>query len=57
MPHSLHLGRNAFNYSLLGLDGFNALAAIVDACACFDFSYGQLDEAIAVFEQLPPGAA
>lgn len=53
----LELGRNAFNYSLLGLDGFNALAAIVDRCACFDFSYGHLDQAIAVFDSLPPDAA
>lgn len=49
----MEMGRNAFNYSLLGLDGFNALAGVVDACRCFDFSYGQLEEAIAAFEDLP----
>ena len=48
----LELGRNAFNYSLLGLEGFNALAAVVTNCDCFDFSYGQLDDAIAVFDRL-----
>lgn len=48
----MELGRNAFNYSLLGLDGFNTLAAIVTACDCFDFSYGRLDDAIAVFDEV-----
>lgn len=53
----MELGRNAFNYPLLGLDGFNVLAAIVSTCRCFDFSYGQLDEAIAVFDRLASSAA
>jgi len=48
----LELGRNAFNYLLLGLDGFNTLADIVDACDCYDFSYSQLDDAVAVFNGL-----
>ena len=53
----MELGRNAFNYALLGLDGFNALVTLVSHCRSFDFSYGQLDEAIGVFDQLASSAA
>jgi HprK-related kinase A len=48
----LHLGDNAFNYSLLGLTGFNALSSLIDKAECFDFTYSKLDEAIAVFDSL-----
>ncbi|MCC2973064.1 HprK-related kinase A [Massilia sp. IC2-476] len=43
---------NAFNYTVLGATGFDALARLVDACAGFDFCYSELDEAIALFERL-----
>ena len=43
---------NAFNYELLGTDGFDALANLVDASGCFEFSYGNLNEAIEVFAGL-----
>lgn len=43
---------NAFNYSLLGTLGFDALAALIDRCACHDFRYGHLEEAIALFNAL-----
>jgi len=43
---------NAFNYTVLGESGFDALGRLVDSCAGFDFSYGKLDEAIALFETL-----
>jgi HprK-related kinase A len=42
----------AFNYSLLGLTGFETLTRLVDACACYDFRYSDLDQAVAVFEEL-----
>ena len=48
----LELGRNAFNYTLLGLKGFEALADMVDACDCFDFRYSQLDDAVKVFDEM-----
>lgn len=48
----LELGRNAFNYSVLGRRGFDTLAGLLDTCGCFDFRYGRLDEAIAAFERL-----
>lgn len=42
----------AFNYSLLGLKGFQTLTRLVDTCACYDFCYSDLDQAVAVFEEL-----
>ncbi len=41
-----------FNYSLLGLKGFQTLARLIDQCACYDFCYSDLDQAVAVFEEL-----
>ena len=49
---AMAIGRNSFNYGTLGLAGFEALTGLVSACACFDFSYGRLDDAMAVFDDL-----
>jgi HprK-related kinase A len=51
----LRLAENAFNYSLLGAAGFTAAARLVDSTRTFDFSYGTLDDAMAVFERLLAG--
>ena len=51
----LRLAENAFNYSLLGAAGFTAAARLVDNTHTFDFSYGTLDDAMAVFERLLAG--
>jgi HprK-related kinase A len=48
----MRVADNAFNYSLLGAAGFEALADVVDAAQCYDFTYSQLDEAIAAFDAL-----
>jgi hypothetical protein len=48
----LELCRHAFNYSVAGLEGFEALSHLVSGSACYDFSYGRLEEAVGVFEQL-----
>lgn len=52
----LDLGANAFNYLLLGADGFEALGRLVSACDCFEFRYSQLDEAVATFDALADAA-
>ncbi len=44
----------AFNYSLLGPDGFGILGAMIDACDCYDLHYSRLDEAIAMLDALEP---
>ena len=51
----LELGRNSFNYMVLGRTGFETLSAVVDASDCYNFSYSQLDDALSVFDQLVEG--
>jgi HprK-related kinase A len=48
----LRVAEHAFNYSVLGVTGFRALAALIDGCDCYDFRYSDLAEAVAVFEDL-----
>jgi HprK-related kinase A len=48
----LELGRNSFNYMVLGLKGFEVLSKVIDASDCYDFQYSQLDDATAAFEDL-----
>lgn len=48
----LKVAENAFNYSLLGAAGFQAVGGLIEGADTFDFSYSALDDAIAVFEQL-----
>lgn len=43
---------NAFNLSVHGRRGFEVLAGVADGCEFFEFSYGSLDEAVAVFADL-----
>lgn len=46
------LARNSFNFGVLGTAGFERLCDLVEGSRCFDFSYSQLDDAVAAFEQL-----
>ena len=48
----LELGRNSFNYQVLGLRGFETLADMVEQCDCHDFTYSRLEDAIATFDRL-----
>lgn len=48
----LELGRNSFNYTVLGLTGFEILADVISASDCYDFRYSQMEEAVSVFDQL-----
>jgi len=52
----MRLADNAFNYNVHGRRGFEVIAGLVDACGCFEFAYGDLDEAIAVFDRLAHSA-
>jgi len=51
----MHVIKNAFNYSVLGIRGFQAATALIDACDCYNFTYSSLDEAISIFDALKPG--
>lgn len=48
----LELGRNAFNYSVLGLSSYELLSDIVSSCNCYNFNYSKLDDAISIFDRL-----
>lgn len=43
---------HAFNYSLLGIDGFETMSACMDAVDCYSLSYSNLNEAVEAFDQL-----
>jgi HprK-related kinase A len=48
----MQLADSAFNYHLHGARGFEVLARLVERCDCFEFSYGDLDEAVKLFQDL-----
>lgn len=55
----MRLIENAFNYHVHGVQGFHALARLMDGCDSYEFSYSRLDEAADTFDRLalnPPGA-
>jgi HprK-related kinase A len=48
----MQVAENAFNYQVLGADGFVALGRLVDASSQYEFRYSRLEEAVALFERL-----
>jgi HprK-related kinase A len=48
----MQLIENAFNYDVHGRRAFQVLGDVVDTSACFEFSYGRLEEAMASFAAL-----
>jgi HprK-related kinase A len=48
----IEIAKNSFNYSILGTKAFNLLADMVEACDCYRFSYGDLNDALEVFDWL-----
>ena len=48
----MQLADNAFNYSAYGRSGFEFLARFVDLNDCYTFTYGDLEEAAALFNDL-----
>lgn len=48
----VELAKNSFNYGVLGKRGFDTMSDLVAACACHDFVYGDLNDAMAVFDAL-----
>ncbi|MGD2064113.1 MAG: HprK-related kinase A [Nitrospirota bacterium] len=53
----LQVAQNGFNYSILGRRAFDLLTDTVGHCACYDFTYSRLAEAIDLFDALEPVAA
>jgi hypothetical protein len=50
----MRIADNAFNYSLRGVKGFEAMASVIAASLCYDFTYSNLDDAIETFAALKP---
>lgn len=46
------LAEQSFNYDIHGRTGFEALTQMVDGCSCYEFSYGDLEEAVRMFSGL-----
>jgi len=49
---TMTLAQQAFNYNLLGKDGFETATRLIGAVECFDFLYSELGEAITIFDRL-----
>ncbi len=50
----MRIADNAFNYSALGIKGFEAMNGLINASLCYDFRYSRLDDAIETFNALKP---
>ncbi len=48
------LAEMSFNYAMLGAPGFETLRRMVGACDTFEFTYGELKEAVELFGALAP---
>ena len=48
----MRLVENTFNYDVFGAEGFGLLGSLVDRSRCFTFEYGDLAEAVALFDRL-----
>jgi HprK-related kinase A len=48
----VELTSNSFNHNVHGRAGFEALAQLVDQCACHDLEYSRLEDALAWFDAL-----
>jgi HprK-related kinase A len=51
------LVENTFNYSIHGQRAFELLAEVTGRCECYEFTYSNLDEAVALFDQLASASA
>ncbi len=50
----LRVAESSFNYSVLGLEGFQVLARLLDQCACYTLQHSDLDRTVDVIGSLPP---
>lgn len=53
----MRVAENAFNFSMLGSRGFEALAGLIDKSPCHTLTYGALDDAVEAFSSLTPMAS
>ena len=55
-PALMSVAANSFNYNVLGPQGFELLAEVIDKCRCYTYSYTSLDDAVATMERLAQNA-
>jgi HprK-related kinase A len=48
----MKIADNTFNYSMLGLRGFDTVSELIEHCGCHEFAYSDLDDAIGTFREL-----
>jgi hypothetical protein len=48
----MELASHSFNYNVLGPEGFEFLARIIDQCECYRFRYHDTGEALTVMDSL-----
>ena len=48
---------HCFNFETFGREGFATLARVIDGCQAYRFRYGNLDEAVGLFDRLAADAA
>lgn len=48
----MQVAANAFNYEMLGHDGFTTVRSLVDAAGCYTLDYGRLDDAVVALDGL-----
>jgi HprK-related kinase A len=46
------IAKNSFNYTLLGEPAFRSITRVIDACDCYQLTYGTLDDAVATLDTL-----
>jgi HprK-related kinase A len=50
------LSQNAFNYALLGAQGFSALNELITSCGCWGAQFGDLESILTAIDRLPAPA-
>ena len=50
----MRFAASSFNYTVLGLEGFEVLSKVIDIADCYDLEYTNLDDAIVWFDSLEP---
>ena len=50
----LRLNENSMNYTMLGEAGFDVMSDTVERCNIFEFTYGDLNEAVETIQSLAP---
>ncbi|WP_131111404.1 HprK-related kinase A [Sulfuricystis thermophila] len=48
----LRVAQESFNYDIHGRRGFEIITRMIDGCDCYEFSYGDLEDAMQAFDSL-----